>query len=141
MITFRRVELAMLGITFFAALSFLLSGLSFLRLICDTLLVVLAILYFGFSGFLLVDKKGNYLFHSIFSGICYSSAIVGVLFWINDLSGYSPLVLLSSILLLSIHLPFNIYKKNESAAYFKLQIVRSASLGMISIIVYLSAWL
>ena len=138
--TFRKLEILLSVLAVLSIIAYLFLKVNLLKYVYSFSLIILAIIYFGFSWLYFSERNGKYLAYSIFSGILYSVTLVGIIFWLNKFLGYNPLLLISSFFLLIVLLPLGIQLRQKDPKYFDPHISRSTLLGVVSVIIYFSDW-
>jgi len=135
--SFEKLEVILLVSTAVSLLIFSLFGLDLFRLMTTILTISLSIFYFGFSIYIFSDDKGYFVWYSILIGVIYSTALIGICFWVNNFSGYNPLLLISSILLLFIFFPLTFHKSRKETTNSKVHRLRSVLIGISALTIYL----
>src|SRR5690606_22786154 len=134
---FDMLEEILLVSTALSLLVFGLFGLDLFRLITTILTVSLSIFYFGFSKYIFSEDKVCFVWYSVFIGIVYSTALIGICLWVNKFYGYNPLLLVSSILLLFVFFPLTFYKRRKESKNSKAHRLRIVLIGISALTIYL----
>ncbi len=135
---FKKADILLLIAGIISIILYKMLDYDFFKIFSIVLLIFLIIIYFGFSWFLFKEGDKQFLNFSIFYGLVYSLALTGVLFKIAGLVGYSPLLLIGWLLLITILIPLALLRKNNYPIYFNLHLIRSSIVGILSVVFYFS---
>lgn len=115
-----------------------LFGTGFFRSISSILLLALSTGYFFLTGLIFNKEKKTIPWFSIFIGIIYSIALIGIVFYINGIPGDSIFISLSFSLLLFVFLPISFLNRRKDPKYFIPHCIRSILIGLCCLVIWLS---
>ena len=132
------IEIALLASTATSLLFFFLFESIFFKFISSILLLILSTGYFFLTGFIFNKGKKTIPWFSILIGVIYSTALIGIGFYVNNIPGNNIFISLSYTLLLFVFFPISVFSKRKDPEYFIPHCIRSGSIGLSCLIIWLS---